>query len=238
MKTLLSTRFSADWASKFPYASHRIQEFNATHVAQDSQHASQSNYDPTFYDGVISTPRPKMALMSGISTKHGGVKTDKVQRVNMEEIEAQTAKAALKRIFDTVETPDDSSIFTTRYNKFLNQVSHFNKAGGKWTQPNGFLVKVRELKLLDNYPKFEEWILTGKPSQRHMNWIHETWMTTGLTRRMMSESQKIRIGHWITIFFQHTSFKRNRPLVSSFTLLRIQVVKTKINFFFFRLKPC
>ena len=132
--------------------------------------------------------------------------------------------------------------FQLRYNKYLNQHSHYIKVGSKWPQPSGFLAKVRELKLLDSYPKFEEWILTGKPSPKHMNWLHETWMTSGLTRRMMSDAQRIRVGHWLTIFFQFTTFKQNRPLVSGNFLIRtVFVYSTKNNiqtYNIFRLKQC
>ena len=74
--------FVSQWATKFPYASNRILEFNAHHKEPPSiERNAGSHYTPERYDQRITCQEP--VLMSGISRSHGGLKTNKVEVVNV-----------------------------------------------------------------------------------------------------------------------------------------------------------
>ena len=195
-------------------------EYNATYSdpIPIERKVAKSNYDPHFYDHMEESKKPAFVLMSGISNSFGGVKTDKVEKVNMAELEARTLQASLKTIYNNIDRPDAESEFQLRYQKFLNKVSHFFKSGDNWVQPSNMIYKARQLKLLDSYPKFEEWIMTEVSAPKHMNWLHEAWLESSLIKRIIFKNQATRIGHWLTIFFQFNTFKNNRPIVSGFHL--------------------
>ena len=124
------SKFTEDWKLKFPYASNRFGQFSASHkeLLPCERTASASSYNPTLYDGVKSAPSTNTLLMSGISMSHGGVKSDKVEKVNLADLEVRMVQSSLKKIYDEVDKPDAESDFTLRYNTYLNKVSHFFKA--------------------------------------------------------------------------------------------------------------
>ena len=203
--------FTQEWNEKFPLASIRIMEYNAVHTEPTDAEKEASDVNMS-YDSEIQSPR--VALMSGISASRGGVKTDEVETVDMAELRIRMAQTSLQNIFARVERPDAESDFQLRYQKYRNKIAHFNKMGEKWNRPHGFISKIRELKLLCSYNEFEAWILTEKPNAIELNWLHELFMASGVSRALLNRTQAVRIGHWITIFFQYTNFKNNRPMVS------------------------
>ena len=205
--------FVGQWATKFPLASHRILEYNHAHAnpIEIERHAgaefSSENYDHEF------GADPKMVLMSGISKAHGGLKTNNVEMVNMADLELRMAQTSLTNIFESVERPDMESDFQLRFQKFESKVAHFTKVAENWPRPHGFLGKVRELSNIESFKLFEEWLMVEKETLADLNMLHELWMASGLARRIITPTKAIRIGHWMTVFFQYTTFKANRPMV-------------------------
>ena len=205
--------FNQEWKVKFPFASHRLHEKNAMHTdGLLVERTASSNYDPSFY---LHDSKPgRHALMSGVSLKHGGTKTNKVEIVNWTELETRMARITLKNIFNSVERPDAESEFQVRFTSFRSKVAHFFQMGETWDHPNDYETKIRELRQIDSYNEFEAWIMEPKQHLRDLNMVHEKWLTNGLARRLVTNTQIIRIGHWVTVFFQYSNFKNNRPLVS------------------------
>ena len=209
--------FNSEWRRKFPFSSHRLHEHSAMHdPSHQLERTAASSYDPVMYLDI--EPGTHHAIMSGISRKHGGVKTDKAEIVNWAELELRMAQSTLRNIFNSVERPDADSDFQLRFQTYRNKVAHFIKSGEKWDHPKDYEGKVRELKSLDSYNKFEEWILEEKTSLSDLNMLHELWLTNGFARRIVTNSQIIRLGHWCTVFFQYSHFKNNRPMVSTIML--------------------
>ena len=205
--------FNREWSIKFPFSSHRLAEYNSAHSdAIEIERNVGGYYSPEMYPNATK-PMP-LALMSGISQSHGGIKTDKVEVLNIAELELRMAETSLQNIFDAVERPGASSDFQLRIEKFQNKVAHYLKVGDKWTKPKNTLNKIRELKQLDNYNQFESWLLTEKDSLDDLNMFHEAWLETGLAARLITPTQAVRIGHWTTTFFQYANVKDNRPVVS------------------------
>ena len=205
--------FNQEWKIKFPFSSHRLQEFNSMHSeAIDIEKSVGGHYSPEMYPEATK-PMP-LALMSGISQSHGGIKTDKVEKLNIAEIELRMAETSLQNIFDAVERPGATSDFQLRYEKYQNKVAHYLKVGDRWMKPKNSLNKIRELKQLDNYNQFESWMLEQKDSLDDLNMFHESWLDKGLAGRLITPTQAVRIGHWTTTFFQYTNMKENRPVVS------------------------
>ena len=206
--------FNQEWRVKFPFASHRLSEYNSAHSEViDIEKSVGGYYSPEMYPNA--TRNMPLALMSGISQSHGGVKSDKVEVLNIAQLELRKAETSLQNIFDAVERPGATSDFQLRYEKYQNKVAHYLKAGERWTKPKNSLNKIRELKQLDNYNQFESWLLTDKESPDDLNMFHEAWLGTGLANRLINPTQAVRIGHWTTTFFQYANFKENRPVVSN-----------------------
>ena len=205
--------FNREWREKFPFSSHRLHEHNAMHTeGLEIERNAATLHDPSLYLDEVASIRPH-AIMSGISQKHGGVKTDKAEIVNWPELELRMAQTTLQNIFNSVERPDADTDFQLRFKTYRNKVAHFLKSGEKWDHPDDYEGKVRELKFLDSYNKFEAWILEEKTALTDLNMLHELWLTNGFARRIVPNSQITRLGHWCTIFFQYPNFKNNRPLV-------------------------
>ena len=164
-----------------------------------------------------------MALMSGISHAHGGVKTDAVETVSLEQLEIRQASTTLANILDNVDRPDKASSFQLRYSKFLNKVEQFFSSGHNW-QISDFEEKLKSLHNIQNYQQFERWILTPKNDLTKLNMMHEKWLAMTSIRRIISENQAVKIGHWLAIFFNYNNFKQARPAVSFKILKAIFVV--------------
>ena len=152
-------------------------------------------------------------MLSGISHAHGGIKTDAVETVSLEQLEIRQASTSLANILDNVDRPDKASQFQLRYTKFLNKVEQFFAKGNKWTIED-FEEKLKSLHGIQNYQQFEQWILTPKKDVSKLNFMHEKWLAMTSIRRFISESQAVRIGHWLAIFFNYNNFKQARPAVS------------------------
>ena len=179
--------------------------------------------DPNLYVGSTAQPMQK-ALMSGISHKHGGTKTNKVEKVDLADLELRSTRKALKNLAEMVDRPEDRSEFQFRYHKFLNVVSHYNKTADKWDQPHGMVKKLRELRDIDSYQSFEAWLLAEMQSEKNLNWLHELWMASSMARKIINRTHAIRIGHWLTLFFNFFTFQANRPMVSTDKVIRIHIM--------------
>ena len=163
--------------------------------------------------------------MSGISHAHGGIKTDAVETVSLEELEIRQASTSLHNILDNVDRPDKASNFQLRYTKYLSKVEQFFNSGHNWEGPNDYPNKVQQANELDNYQQFEQWLLMPKADLKDLNFLHEKWLTSKSVRHLVSDGQEVKYGQWMAIFFNYTNFKKARPLVRSFTFI-ILVVKT------------
>ena len=152
--------------------------------------------------------------MSGISHAHGGIKTDAMETVSLEQLEIRQASTSLANILDNVDRPDKASSFQLRYTKFLNKVEQFFKDGHKWGELADFEEKLKSLHGIQNYQQFEQWLLTPKDRLDKLNMMHEKWLSMTSIRRLVSENQAVKIGHWMAIFFNYTNFKQARPAVS------------------------
>lgn len=151
--------------------------------------------------------------MSGISHAHGGIKTDAVETVSLEELEIRQASTSLHNILDNVDRPDKASSFQLRYTKYLNKVAQFLQKGHAWTGPNDFEGKVRSVNSLSNYQQFEQWILTPKSTLNDLNFLHEKWLSKASVKKIVKDDQDVKYGQWLDIFFNYTNFKKARPLV-------------------------
>ena len=172
-------------------------------------------------------------MISGISHAHGGIKTDAVETVSLEELEIRQASTSLANILDNVDRPDKASSFQLRYTKFLNKVEQFFAKGHNWRSPDDFEQKLKALSKLENYQQFEQWLLTPKKGLNQLNMMHEKWLQIKSINRIMSDNQAVKVGHWLGIFFNYSNFKTARPAVSNWFSER----KQKYNIHF-RLKPC
>ena len=152
--------------------------------------------------------------MSGISQAHGGIKTDAVETVSLEELEIRQASTSLHNILDNVDRPDNASTFQLRYTKYLNKVAQFCNNGHEWDGPTNFKLKVQQANELENFQQFEQWLLTPKATIQDLNFIHEKWMAQKSVRHLVSDGQEVKYGQWMAIFFNYTNFKKARPLVS------------------------
>ena len=202
--------FNQEWKIKFPFASHRLHERNAMHTeGLLVERTATTTYDPDFY---LHDSKPgRHALMSGVSLKHGGTKTNKVEIVNWAELETRMARVTLRNIFNSVERPDTASEFQVRFTSFRSKVAHFLHLGEKWDHPSDYENKIRELREIDSYNEFEGWIMETKENLRDLNMIHEKWLTNGLARRLVTNTQIIRIGHWVTVFLPILQFQEQPP---------------------------
>ena len=122
---------------------------------------------------------------------------------------------SLENIKDNVDRPEKASDFQMRYEKYLKKVNIFFSRGQNWTQPLCLGDKIADLRFIDSYQQFEEWLLMEKTNLRDLNVIHEKWVLEGVHRGQIAHSQAVKIGHWLEIFFQYNNFKTARPIVSS-----------------------
>ena len=93
--------------------------------------------------------------------------------------------------------------------------------GAKWVTPHGFFSMLRDLKYLDSYNKFEEWMVQSKPKLNELHMFHETWLGT-------KKPQWVRVSQWLTVFFKYTNFKNLRPMVSLCIKLRLKFLPKMI----------
>ena len=210
--------FAGDWVAKFPFASHRIKEYNAEHaeIPQNERNAASFQHFPAMYEDDRPMLKP-LAQMSGISATHGGVKTDEVETISLAEIERRMASTSLDNIFDRVDKPDSASNFQMRYSKFLNKVQIFFDHGFTWFQPPNIKDQLEVVKGFGNYVQFENWLLQEKQSLGLLNLMHEKWIRTD--ELIHTQQQAVKVNHWLHIFFKYNNFKKIRPAVSEKELL-------------------
>lgn len=210
-------KFIDQWKVKFPFAKHRILEYGANNTKGSALSTVTATHDaPIVYDSI--QPAPKLYYLSGVSSTHGGVKTDHVVKVNTAELENRMARTSLFNIWDKVDRPEAITDFELRYTKYQNKVNYFLEQGTHWTQPADFDKKVDQLRQLDTVNQFRSWLFESKPTLKELNMIHNSWLTFGHSARKITRTKAVQIGHWITIVFNYSNFKELRPLVSQNTI--------------------
>ena len=122
------------------------------------------------------------------------------------QLEAVVAKTSLEQIWEKVDKPHICTEFNLRYTKYLNKVNHFLENGSKWVTPHGFFSQLREMRSLQTYNQFEEWMLTEKPRLVELHTFHETWLSD-------KKPHHVRLAQWLPRFLKYSNFKNVRPMV-------------------------
>ena len=192
--------FNEEWATKFPYASHRFKEGNAIRgkVGAEEVFRVTLESNPNLMDEYQENLNP-----ANLGDRHG--KGSKLRHEQLQvSISTQAQQTEARQVAFTAgqmrEQSSDSlmssDVLGRRFEKFLSLTKAFFIKGHK-TVTFHAQVPMLDLHSLTTYEEFEDWIFQVKDQNEFPNATHEKCLLMEPWTEQFSNTQRLKIGDWL-----------------------------------------
>ena len=206
-----NNEFEEQWATKFPFCSHRFQEGNAvrSEIGEDEIFRTNLDSNPRLFDNYVEVIRPTSELnpLTGRGSKFAHQQQQVVRSRQAEQQESrQLGVTATQMKVLSSDSLENTDVFGRKFDTFLMVAKKFLDKGHKTIISHADIPMVN-LQMFHSYEQFEDWIFQPKDSITVPNATHEKCLFMEPWNSQFTETQKLKVSGWINTLIKFDRIK-------------------------------